>query len=854
MLLGNIIKDGFLGIVLTLDSIIYSLISSAYKIFMALAGARLLSSDAYNAIANKVYIVIGVVMLFVLAYAMLKAIIDPDQASKGDLGGPKLLKNVIIAVVGLAIAPVAFNLLYQVQGLIMENNVLGKIFFRSDNQTYDYPNINIGNGEESVTVTLDEDANYYNNMIQTVGGAHVATTIWQAFFYPVEEGAESQIKADTSVLHATSVGLGLACAAGIAGAVVGGLASVFTLGTSLLIAGAGVAACVGAASSEKNADKIDSLMDGNEFTLKEAYIYSASEGDFWIYQGFIEPLSDDEIHYSWFLSTIVGAFVAYAFITFSIDMGMRAAKLAYYQIIAPIPIILQILPKFKDSFNKYVKSVVSTFIEVFVRITVVYVVVYIMCHLTDMFSTTAMWAGLNLPERMFAIALLMLGLVLFAKQAPKMISETFGIQSGSIDMGIRKKLAEGGAFTAGAFLGGGLTTGIRSLTQAGANIKKNWKEKTTAEGFQDKSFGGRARTYASVIGGGVARGAASTIAGAASGAVLSGYAGRKAANVKDMTTAAREGIGKATLKSKQREEYREAHPPLKFKDLNDALKTNLEDKKGVQKWTAGVSTVVGATGVAGGHLKDMARSVAGWAGLNNLEAIDGAIKKANDLKAAKKDMKTKAESLITSKAASSKRGALGVDKSITFDFSLEDNKKFSMFQGKDFEKFDVEVYRRITDGLEQAKQKNGFHDGISSADWEAFRGKYLSDFTDEVQNVVLQSETNYQTQMKDDTKTNAWLTEVRAAANTFKNALAKNVGEEWVIKANAQEADVTKPHEYATVDQQLTAAYITGNLKVNKESALSKLDDQIDISVGKLNETRSKLKEKQPEAKKNDGK
>ena len=56
----GIVAEAFLGIILTLDSWIYSLVSSAYKVFMAIASARLLSSDAYTEIANKVYIIIKI--------------------------------------------------------------------------------------------------------------------------------------------------------------------------------------------------------------------------------------------------------------------------------------------------------------------------------------------------------------------------------------------------------------------------------------------------------------------------------------------------------------------------------------------------------------------------------------------------------------------------------------------------------------------------------------------------------------------------------------------------------------------------------------------------------------------------
>lgn len=852
MLFGNIIKDGFLGIVLTLDSIIYSLISSAYKIFIALAGARLLSSDAYTAIANKIYIVIGVVMLFVLAYAMLKAIIDPDQAAKGDLGGPKLLKNVIVAVIGLAIAPVAFNLLYQVQGLVMENNVLGKLFFRSDNQSYDYPDITIGNEEESITVAIDDEYNNYNNMIQKIGGAQVATMVWQAFFYPVEEGTESQIEADTSVLHASSVGLGLGCAVGIAGAIAGFAASVFTLGTSLLIAGAGVAACGFAIGNEAQADKLDALMAGKSFTLEEAYIYSASEGDFWIYQGFIEPLSDDEIHYSWFLSTVVGAFVAYAFITFSIDMGMRAAKLAYYQIIAPIPIILQILPKFKDSFNKYIKSVVSTFIEVFVRITVVYVIVYIMCHLTDMFSTTAMWAGLNLPERTLAIALLVIGLVLFAKQAPKMISETFGIQSGSLDMGIRKKLAEGGAFTAGAFLGGGITTGVQSLTNAGANIHKNWKERIKDKKFS--SAGEAARTYTSVFGGGIVRGAASTIAGAASGAVRSGYAGRKAANEKDMKSAAREGIGKATLKRNQRETYRAAHQPMNIGELQDAIAKNTQDKKGFKKWTAGASTVLEGAGVVGGHVQDSVTSALRWAGISNTETLKKELESVDKFDKSVDDLKNAAKSLINGDAQKNKSKDYGITEQ--FDYSkLSDKLKNNLYVQQTFKDFSTATLNTLQKQLETAKTKGEVEiagNKFSYEDLAAIEGLYVKQFSEKVANRALVTEENYNKYSVTD-RTD--LADVRSAAAAFKNELQKNMGStvvsdaikdmgEAIVYNDKGEIDYERDadgniigYRKTTTNRQVTTADISSSdLRIDNEGMISKIQDAAKRRRAKIKE------------------
>ncbi len=155
-------------------------------------------------------------------------------------------------------------------------------------------------------------------------------------------------------------------------------------------------------------------------------------------------------------------------------MGIRAAKLAYYQIIAPVPLIMQVLPNFKSNFSQYIKSVVSTFMEVFIRISVVYIVVYIICHLTEMFSSVdALWGNQNLSsiETLLALALLILGLIAFARSAPKFIADSLGIKSGDMKLGIGKKFAEGGGFAAKAIT----SSGIRTAAQ---NWNKNKDQKT----------------------------------------------------------------------------------------------------------------------------------------------------------------------------------------------------------------------------------------------------------------------------------------------------------------------------------------------------------------------------------------
>lgn len=593
LFIGDFLNDTFSGIIMVLDTIIFGLINSAYKIFMAISSARLLSSDVYYDIASRIYIVVGVVMLFVLSYAILKAIVDPDQASKGELG-PQTVKRVIIAVVGLAITPVLFNVLYQGQGLLLEQDILGKIFFRIDNT------------EEVQTLngTVNPDTE-----IKNIGGSVAAVSIWQAFFHPADGKDASQITADPSEYQAHMANTAALCLAAIG---VGVITAFFTLGTGLLIAGASLAAC--AVTMDAQSDTYSEMMEatnGEEVSLEQAYAIAAADGNFDIFLIFHDNYAEDgTIYYLWFISTVCGAFCLYAFASFSIDMGVRAAKLAYYQIIAPVPLIMQVLPKYKDTFSKYIKNVVSTFLEVFIRISVVYIVVYVICHLQDLFSSFgSLWGNqsLSTPERALALAFLILGLVIFAKSAPDIICQSLNIEKGSMKLGIGKKIADGGGFAAAGTIGAGYT-----------GIRRNWRSAMdkAKEGGKDP----RIRDYASA--------AMSAIAGGASASARSAYnqfgpgPDRKPAmNFRDAANVAERAAQAATDARDARDERQEAFGSAQeaYREANqayqDAKKSGVTGeplRKLAEAREAALANVIANSSALGAKIDDIAKRREAW--------------------------------------------------------------------------------------------------------------------------------------------------------------------------------------------------------------------------------------------------
>lgn len=773
-LLGDVLEKGFIGIILTLDTLIYGLISSAFKVFMAIASARLLSSDAYYTIANKVYLIIGVLMLFVLSYAMLKAIVNPDEGKKSF--GPGIIKRIVIAVVGLAIAPALFNLMYQVQGLVLEHNVLGRLFFRSDNTTLVSPGT-VDVGGQQITL---EDSNP-DDYINVVGGSVTATTIWQAFFYPAEDSGltSDEIVGNLSDYYLSTAGwYGLGCAAGVVGAV--GYAFGWTgFGLAIGLLGTAVAAltCDDAVSNLGTA-----ISTNEEITLSEAYAMTAKGDPFGVYTIFINNyVEDGEISYLYGISTIAGAFTLYAFVTFSIDMGVRAAKLAYYQIIAPVPLIMQVLPgKGEQTFKEYTRGVIHTFLEVFIRIAVVYIVVYIICHLQDLFSSVdALWGNQELsgPEVMLAMAFLIIGLIIFCKDAPKFLSKTLGIDGGNLDLGIRNKLAKGGAFTAASAVGGGVTAGVNNLTNKWKNAD-NWKNK-----HGHVTLGSITKNLIGGVG--------SAAAGTVSGGVRGGIAGKDAKRFGDVKGAASRGAQGAIRARDNREQYYEAYG---------------KDNGGV-------------FGVIEHRLEDKVSGVMRWAGFDSAASLDAELKSLNELEKKADALKAAAKSQIEGDVNKNKTGkTYGV--TARFDIAAYNAANGTRFAAGFGGGYSTTTLKDIRDHMLQA-EKTGSSAGIDYAKWQDLYNNYLKNFGDEVQNRALLADRNYATLSSRD---QADLAGVRSAALEFRTALGDNLGATVIAAANN-----------AAGTQQINASNLaTEDLIVNKDahgrsSAISELGDQIKI-------------------------
>ena len=126
------------NVLLLIDGAIYDLIDSVFDIFNFLTKANLFDNQTYSDIVRRVYIVLGMVMMFALAYSLLKAIINPDEFAKGETSFPKLIKNVVISLAIIAVLPTIFTVAFNIQNSLINQDTIPKLVLGDSFQDEDY--------------------------------------------------------------------------------------------------------------------------------------------------------------------------------------------------------------------------------------------------------------------------------------------------------------------------------------------------------------------------------------------------------------------------------------------------------------------------------------------------------------------------------------------------------------------------------------------------------------------------------------------------------------------------------------------------------------------------------------------
>lgn len=714
-------KKNFYTILLTLDSIIYNAIDWFYDIFVALTQINVFAdnSSSFNSLVRNVYVILGVIMLFVLAYSLLRAVIDPEQFSKKDNSFAKLIQNTVISLVIISFLPNIFQFAFSFQDAILKNHTIEKIILNDEN-IWDYE------GENNPSP-----------------GRKLSYSMFSSFFHvDYEYCTKKNSKDDVTQLTEEEI---IACESAIktdsaAPVLLKPLKPLNALYTF-----------------------IQGLQDKTSFTYFDNLVKSGSSG-FGSYVNFAENAADGQLTYIWFFSTVAGIYVAYVLINFVFDVALRYIKLIFFEIIAPIPVFCRVIPggKFKDVFSTWLKKTISVFLEVFIRVFVMIFGLYLIIMIADM-DLFKSFTSLGPIQKSVANALILLGVVTFIKQAPKLICDLFHIDSGDMKLGIAEKLAAGGGLMAATAIGGAVGTGGRNLVGAVKNIKNAKSGEKLKAGLS---------------------GLASVGAGVLSGGARGFYSGRGAKNFKDVPKASGSAVTAASDAKAKREAYKASHKGA------DAVET---------MWN-----------VARGHVSDIASNVSTYFGVNSVDDLIQDNKNIDNINSKKKALRNAAEELILGE--SNKQG-------VSKKFGLTG---YASINGRNIA-FDTAILRSMRQAKDVAIASGASNASVLQDEYD----QYLKKFTDAVQNQALLGNTSFASMISaqgaDARNVEADLGAVRTAAAELRRTLSDNLSAPYVADVGFNHEMLDSEHDLNLKDPAMDA--LGDTLKIAKNNNNAKINE-----------------------------
>jgi len=489
--------DIWFKLMLFIDSIIYRFVTLVYQVFLVLANGRMAESDSITQLMDRLQILMGVVMLFIVTYALLRALINPDNLTKGEYAITSVLKNIIISLALLALMPTIFNLAYEFQDVVInQDNLIGAVILGTKHTP------GISNDDMALHEAKSQD------------GRMMALETYRVFFRPKGvhlSGSEPGVAGfdDPRIVSVTC--------------------SQF-FGTDRLIC-----------------QQAPYVGFDEQISLDRAFDFIKTTGDFGKLSAFI-PQIGEKIEYNFFISAVCGILLLYLITSFALDMGVRYVKLVFYQLIAPIPILIRIVPKQDKIFNNWLKVTGTVFVEVFLRLIVINLAVFLIANYQNFFGVLFknFTSGEPLTVALLANTIMILGILAFAKQAPKLIGDVFGFDSANMKLGIKSKIDEsmsGLGYGAAGLIGGGVL---------GAAIN----------GFNGK---------------GIRR----ALGGAVSGGLKGAQGGWNAKTAKEFRSNTREGAKNAFDEANARALYRESHGGTIGGEIKGRFSDFYKDVKGV---------------------------------------------------------------------------------------------------------------------------------------------------------------------------------------------------------------------------------------------------------------------------------
>ena len=383
----------------TLDNMLINLISRFYDYFEKILGGTIFTESIVTGMRNRVYLIIGVIILFRLGMILIQYIMNPSEVMEEKGGAEGLIKRAVVGLLLMIFIPNIFSLANDLQTAIIKDQVIEKIIM-----------------DEATYLEIQKEKEEYGT------GRVIGMTVFQGF-WNLEKGQT----ANKNVVR----------------------------------------------KFEEAEEKYDPMI--------------VEDADYGILHK-----TGDKYTFSYFpiLSTAVLGYVLYLIIKYCIDMVVRLFKLLILEIIAPITITEYIVASDKNEiFKQWRKSVIANYAMLFIRVFTIWFVAYV----TYLMKTGVGGVSLLNDKDYLLKTIIILGLLAFMMDFPKMMSDIFGLdleQDSSVKavMGKAAGVGMAGLAIGGAVAGAGMkAAGATSKTLKGgiANFADKKGAKNFAQGMKN---------------------------------------------------------------------------------------------------------------------------------------------------------------------------------------------------------------------------------------------------------------------------------------------------------------------------------------------------------------------------------
>lgn len=310
---------------------------------------------------------LGIFMLFKVSFSLITYIVNPDDFSDSSKGFGKLIQNSVISLVLLVMVPYIFQLAFNLQSKILDDNILAKLLLGEK--------INDGSGNGATIIDT--------------AGEQMAFYVMLPFFSP--NYSVKDLSACINMLESDG-SFSSKCESALKEA---GLDSPdldnYTNGIKNKSLGLTFRTDTAVALTKEAEDEGDKA--GQHFVIA--------------YQ---KPLS-----------TVTAVVICLLLISFCIDVGVRSVKLAFLQLIYPVPVISYMDPKSGQDgmFTKWYKMCLSTFLSLFIRLLALYFGIYIISKVSDL-GVYDIINGSQITNGWVKIFVI-IGVLMFVKQLPKIL-------------------------------------------------------------------------------------------------------------------------------------------------------------------------------------------------------------------------------------------------------------------------------------------------------------------------------------------------------------------------------------------------------------------------------------------------